>query len=517
VGVEFQFFNGADQSDQTKRMYEWTGGGVGVFDLNGDSYPDLYFTQGTDWPVEESNDSFTDQVFLNLGGKTFRNVTSETGIQENRFSQGVAVGDINSDGFDDLYVANIGVNRLLLNQGDGTFAEAELPFADSWTTSCAIADLDGDHHPDLYDVNYLEGRELFQKVCNDRENGAPRSCNPIYFHSAADRLIHSSTTGEWQDVTDAVGLSTTQGNGLGIVIADLNEDRNLDLFVANDMTANHYWTRELNGRQYEERALEQGLAFNRNGSAEACMGIAVGDWDLDADLDLVVTNYYQESNTGYENQGRGLFTETTRKQGLFTDSLDVLGFGTQFLDADNDGRLDLVIVNGHLDDRTDNGTPFDMPALLYRNLGDTMKREIGGPFFARRLIGRGLAKLDWNRDGQIEFAVSQLHGPACLTINRTNSTNSYLAFKLIGTTSARHPVGTKVTLVTDLREYVQTLTAGDGYQASNEKLILFGLPSEETPLSAEIDWPSGRTDTLQNLEREIHYVLVEGESARALP
>jgi len=493
---DFQYQNGTDSATEGRRIFEYTGGGVGVLDYDLDGWPDLYMTQGgKEGPTVPSTDS--DQLIRNIDGQKYLPVTGNAGIRELSFSQGVSVGDINNDGFPDVYIANFGRNRLWQNNGDGTFAditdEAGLD-GDSWTTSCAIADLNGDGSPELFDVNYLTGENLLTQVCYS--NGVPRVCTPVVFAPAQDHLWENEGDGRFLNATESSGLVKAQGNGLGVLVADFDRDSRLDLFTANDAVANHYWVNSSDGSlKLEESALLSGAAVNSSGRAEACMGIAAGDTDGDGLLDLFVTNFFEESNTLYRQRQPHLFVDETREMSLQEPGYRLLGFGTQFLDADLDGWQDSIVLNGDIDDFSFMGREERMQPLFLRNQqGQSfteLEEGLAGPFFSQKMLGRSVARLDWNRDGKPDFVASILDAPSQLVENKSAIDHHWLAVKLIGIVSSRDAIGTQVTVETGGLTQSQQLTAGDGYQCSNEKIVLFGLSEFSNIDSLTVTWPSG--------------------------
>ena len=514
-GIEFHYVNGSQSASQGPFMYEFTGGGIAVLDYDADGWPDLYFTQGCQWPVGSTPGQHRDRLYRNLGNDTFVDVTKAAGLGDDLFSQGATVGDLNNDGFPDLYVANIGKNNLYLNRGDGTFENISASIQNQttrWTTSCLLADLNGDGFPDLYDVNYLTGKAIFQRVCDGQ------LCHPNEFESAQDQLLLNSGQGTFTDVTNQAGLVTPHGNGLGIVAADFTGTGTLDLFVANDAVANTFFKRrakEENETQlFDETATLMGLAFDRDGAAQACMGVAAGDATGDGLIDLFITNYYRESNTLYQQQ-QGMFVDSTRPAGLREPSFSWLGFGTQFLDADLDGHLDLVVTNGHVDDYSKNNQPFKMPPQFFRNQGQGKFRELGstglGPYFQERYRGRGLARIDWNRDGREDFVVSHLDAAAALLTNQTKNRGNYLAIQLIGTRSSRDAIGSRVTVSSGESKWTAQLTAGDGYQVSNQRQLVFGLGKIERVDQVTVHWISGSTESFTNLGVNRQMRIVEGQ------
>jgi tetratricopeptide (TPR) repeat protein len=532
VGIDFRYENGADDTSPGARIFETTGGGAGVIDYDLDGWPDLYLTQGGKDPGRPSSvsEGLTDRLFRNLNGGRFEDVTVPARLGDRDFSQGVAVGDFDNDGFPDLYVANLGRNRLYLNRGDGTFADItdEAGITGSlWTTSCLMADLNGDGFPDLYDVNYAAGESLLTRVCE--KQGVIRSCSPRAFDAAPDRLWLNRGDGRVRDATAESGIDVPGGYGLGIVALDLDGSGRLGLFVANDEVPNFLFVNKTGPKEpvqltvpaqltesvlFEEHALLAGVALDADGMSQACMGVAAGDADRDGLTDLFVTNFYQESNTLYRQVSRGQFADVTRTARLRDPSFAMLGFGTQFLDADLDGWEDLVVTNGHIDDLTSIGEPYKMPAQFFRNLGRGRFAEVPastlGPFFRENHLGRGLARLDWNRDGRDDFVVSQLREPAGLLTNETPSAGHFLAVQLRGTRSSRDAIGATVEITTGGDHRVMQLTAGDGYHASNERQLRFGLGPVNKVDELKIHWPGGPAQSWKGVSADQVILVIEG-------
>ena len=501
AGLNFTYFNGADPQAGGPRAFEFTGGGVAVNDYDGDGWPDLYFSQGCEWPGSSSRVVHLDRLFRNLGNGRFEDVTESAGVFETSYSQGVTVGDYDCDGFPDLYVANLTSNRLYRNNGDGTFTDATNALGTNpaeWTTSCLMADLNGDALPDIYAVNYLAGDDVFERICR-KSDGRPKSCTPYDFRAAQDRFYLNLGDGRFEDRTDDCGFVTPNGKGLGIVAADFHGQGQLSLFVANDTDGNCYFCNHTDRRGdrpgFREQAVVSGLAFDREGRTQACMGVAAGDANGDGRLDLFVTNYFKESNTLYLQQSDDQFVDASRESDLREASMLMLGFGTQFLDGELDGLPDLIVTNGHVDDFRSDGTPYRMRPQYFQNLGRGKFREVTaeslGPFFQGEYLGRSLVKLDWNRDGRPDFAVSHLDSPAALLTNRTRASGHFLAVQLRGVVSSRDAIGTSVRLRVGGQTFVQQLTAGDGYQASNQRQLIFGLGTNDAVDEILIQWPSG--------------------------
>lgn len=517
-GLRFTYFNADDPSVVGTRMYEFSGGGIGVLDYDADGLPDLYLTQGCAWPPTTESTVHRDRLFRNLGDGGYRDVTDETGLGDGWFSQGVAIGDLNNDGYPDIYVANIGRNRLYHNSGDGTFHEitdhAGLS-GEQWTTSCLLADLNGDQFPDIYDVNYLKGDDLFDRLC--LLDGHKRACAPSVFSAERDRIHLSQSAGQFREVAGAIAASLDPPRaGLGIVAADIDESGRLSLFVANDVVANAFLVNETAAGgelALRENALLAGLAFDRDGRAQACMGVAAEDIDGNGLLDFFVTNYYEEANSLYLQTAPGVFVESSRTAELYDASFRQLGFGTQFLDGDLDGWADLVVANGHLDDFEYLNIPFRMKPQFFPNQGDggfqNSPQPTTGNYFARELLGRSVATLDWNCDGRPDFAVSHLETPAALLTNETERTGHWLKLRLQAVLSARDAIGTTVTVQCGERVWTRQLTAGSGYQASNERMLLFGLDDCEQIDQLVVRWPSGTRQTFDDIAPDRELTIIE--------
>ena len=500
VGINFTFHESPDLQSEGRRMFEMTGGGVAVLDYDQDGWPDLYFTQGAQSVVSRATGSLLDQLYRNQGGQSFTNVTDGTRIRETSFSQGATAGDFNNDGFPDLYVANIGANRLFENLGDGTLIEVGLPADSQWTTSCAIADLNQDSIPDLYDVNYLQGKDIWDKICPTPHG--PRICTPYAFEAAPDRLCLGNGDGTFRDVTATAEISPPCGKGLGVLIGPFDETRGVGIFLANDTAANSLYFNESSPGQpprFRDTATLAGVAFGDAGQPQACMGVAAADFDGNGLLDLHVTNYANESNALYISSSGGVFEDHSREGGLRVPSLPMLGFGTQAIDVDLDGDMDLVVTNGDIDDFTKEGRSLRMRPQVYLNSSCTFSEVISADpadYFSAGSAhrGRGLAKLDWNGDGREDFAVSHLDAPVSLVTNRTGASPRMINIRLIGTISSRDAIGAVVTLkgVRPLEQNrVAFVTAGDGYQAKNESKVRFAMSADVHTIELKINWPSG--------------------------
>jgi thioredoxin-like negative regulator of GroEL len=521
AGIQFTYFSGPARRNRAHYIFETTGGGVAALDFDGDTWPDLYFTQGCHWPPTDEQGEHRDRLYRNLADGRAADVTALAGLGDEQFSQGIGAGDFNNDGFSDLYLANIGPNRLYQNNGDGTFTDVSDSAGirgDHWTTSCLIADLNGDSWPDLYDVNYCAGSEVFTLLCPRK--GEARSCSPRAFDAAPDQVYLNRGNGTFEDVSESSGILAPNGYGLGIVAGDFEGAGRLNVFVANDGTANFYFVNQTDPRngklKFVEQALVAGLAFDADGFAQACMGVAAGDADGNGLVDLYVSNFYNESDTLYLQQPGGIFVDMTRQAGLREPSYAPLGFGTQFLDGDLDGWPDLVLTNGHVDDLRAIGEPYEMSPQYFQNVGGGRFAELPasslGTFFEGKYRGRGLARLDWNRDGKEDFVVSHIGSPSALVVNRTEGTGHFLALQFRGVISSRDAIGIIVQATAGGRTWTSQLTAGDGYQASNERRLVFGLGEVTSVEKLHVRWLSGTEQTFRDVSADADLLLIEGRN-----
>lgn len=520
IGLTPSYYGGFDDFESGLWVYQGFGGGVGVLDFDSDDQPDLILTQASKWGTTKSLPREQQDLLYRSCHGTFQQVNGLAFDPEREFGQGVAVGDVNRDGFDDIYVANIGPNRLLMNNGDGTFEAVAMPSSTTesseWTTSCMLADLDGDGLDEIYDVQYVSGPEPFEKVCRSGSQQLVRSCLPSLFDAASDRLLRNLGNDSFDDQSQSSGLASQQGRGLGIVATNLDGIPGLELFVSNDMTANHYLQVGHKATTFTIRDLAElkGLARNGQGQLEACMGIAAEDFSGDGLTDLLVTNFFEETNTFYEALPGGFFRDQTAVVGLGTSSRKKLGFGTQAMDFDLDGDLDLLIANGHVDNYTHMNAPWKMNVDLMENIGNGQFRRRPdsdcGTYGEIPTLGRSVARLDWNRDGLPDAAITHLdRGPALLT-NRTERKGNFVTFKLVGTQSNRPGVGTIVNArFNDSKTTVQQ-NAGDGYYCSNERSITIGVGDAKILTEVEVCWPSGKLVTYADVQVGARYVVVEG-------
>jgi tetratricopeptide (TPR) repeat protein len=519
VGIDFKYENGTTATTGLVHILQATGGGVGVVDIDQDGWQDLYFIQSEPYPIDAGQTEYANRLYRNLGNGKFQDISVSSGLDDPKYGQGISVGDYNCDGFPDLYVANFGGNRLYQNMGDGCFidvTEQAGVAGDHWTTSCFITDLDGDALPEIYATNYALKKEVLEREC--QSNGHPITCPPTILTAEQDQLYHNLGDGRFENVTQQSGVVAIDGKGLGVVAADFEHRGRLNVFVANDTSANFYFRNETPGPgsplAFKEQAIMSGLGFDEVGNQQACMGVAAGDANVDGLLDLFVTNFYGESNGLYVQTPDNMFMFSTRKANLRNSGFHMLGFGTQFIDGELDGLPDLIITNGHVDHAMSHGNPDRMPPQYLRNAGKgrfvELEPEGLGPYFQSHYFGRTLAVLDWNRDGRPDVCISHLDAPAALLTNNTQEIGNYLALQLRGTVSNRDAIGAVVTVVAGEHQWVRQLMGGNGYMVSNHRQLLFGLGEAETVTRLTIRWPAGDEQVFEQLSPNQEYLVIEG-------
>jgi len=519
AGLHFKFDNGETALQQ---IPETMSGGVGLLDYDCDGWLDVYCVQGGSFPPDPARPSGGDRLFHNRRDGTFEDVSESTGIAgfPRGYGHGVAVGDYDNDGRPDLFVTRWRAYALYRNRGDGTFQDvtttAGLGGDRDWPTSAAFADLDGDGDLDLYVCHYLKWDALNPKICRDPETQAYTSCSPLAFPALPDHVFRNDG-GHFVDVTATSGIADQEGRGLGVVAADLDSDGKVDLFVTNDQSAN-YLFRNQGGFHFAEMGCEAGVAANAGGGYQAGMGVACGDVDGDGRPDLAVTNFYGESTSLFQNLGAGRFNDRTTASGLAMPSRHLLGFGASFLDADNDGYLDLLTANGHLSQLP--GTSYKMPVQLLLGNGGRfhdVTANAGQAMMVPR-IGRGLAIGDMDNDGRIDAVVIDHKAPLVYLHNRTEGGSHFVVFRLEGTRSPRDATGVRVVVTAGGKRRFGWRLGGGSYQSASDARLHFGLGQAKGIETIEVAWPSGLVQQFGSLAADRGYLLREGEpAARPLP
>jgi hypothetical protein len=513
AGISFRHDHGGSGR---RYIVEIAGGGVLAFDYDADELPDLFYINGS--PLPGTNGTRRgNALYRNLGDGTFVDVTERAGISGEGYGMGGAASDLDNDGDIDVLMTAFGEDQLYINNGDGTFRVGrERGVADErWSSSATFFELDRDGFLDLYVANYLDFTFATHRECVSPTAGLPAYCHPQEYGGVADVLYRNRGDGTFEDVSSATEVAgLTEGKGLGVVALDFDDDGDSDLYVANDTTRNYLYRNDGGGR-LTEVGVEAGVAYNEQGLAEAGMGVDAADVDRDGRLDLVVTNFDFENNTLYRNVGGGFFFDATSAFGLGAVSLTELGFGCDFLDLDNDGWQDLVVVNGHILDNIaeiQSNLSFAQPGQVFRNENGRFRdlTASSGTAIGRPRVGRGLASLDFDRDGDLDLAISSRGGAAELLRNDGENAGGFIGLRLVGVASNRDGVGARLTLELEGRPWVDELRAGSSYLAQNEMTLYVGLGSAAKGGGLSLRWPSGRVEEIETLEAGRWYVVKEG-------
>jgi hypothetical protein len=529
-GLDFERF---DDMRGQRRLLEVNGGGAALFDFDRDGWLDVFLTNGCAVPEKPDDRASPGALFRNLGAQQFERVSNESRLVQFGYTFGCAVGDYDADGFDDLYVTAFGRNTLWKNNGDGTFDDVTAvagTAVPAWSSSAAFADVNGDGNLDLYVANYVVDSAESPRLCpHPKSPDGYTSCTPALFEGVDDVLLLGDGEGGFRDVTAAAGLSGLYGKALGVAISDLDGDGRPEIYVANDGEANFLFvpldetadeTVDAASRsdafwiKFEEQALPGNIALNESGYAQASMGIAVGDYDANGTTDLFLTHFFGDTNTLYVNRGGLLFDDATRSSALGPTSRRTLGFGTIFLDTDNNGWLDLFVANGHVDDRTwmPDDEPYRMRPQLYRNERNGSFVDVsdwGGAYFLKKWVGRGAAAGDLDRDGKIDVVISHQLAPSVALHNETETNNNALVLQLVGTESNRNGYGARVELVDPEVTVVRELIGGGSFQSASAPEIHIGIGAKPGA-TIRIHWPSGRVETHASTSPGV-WVAIEGQ------
>jgi hypothetical protein len=515
VGVSFTNTNGASPD---KYLVETMGSGGVLFDYDDDGLVDLFLVDGGSIADATVNARARHRLYRNVGKGAFKDVTEASGISHREYGMGACAGDVDNDGRVDLYITNYGANELYRNGGRGTFTDVTRTAnvgAPGWSTSCAFFDMDGDGDLDLFVTNYLDAPKSNNRFCGDAQKRIRVYCHPLVYPSVPNVLYRNDGKGVFTDVTSAAGLSKYLGNGLGVAVADYDDDGRPDVFVANDTVPNFLFHNEGGGR-FTEVGLLAGVAVARDGKPRAGMGTEFADYDGDGKLDLVVTNHEFESTSLFHNDGRGTFVDVTLDAGISSPTLPFVGFGVAFLDADSDADLDLSIVNGHVIDNTAMFRAGSMHAqrkLLFQNTNGRRFAEIGrqsGPGFARDDVGRALLTGDIDNDGDIDVVVTNNGGAAEVLRNGGTGRNS-IEIRLVGSRSNRDGLGSRITVTAGGRTQVREVKSGSSYLGQNDLRVHVGLGEATRVDRIDLRWPAGTMETISGVPANQIVTITEGK------
>ncbi len=511
LGVHFQ---GKASHTSYKYLMETMGSGVALFDYDNDGRLDLFLVNGAPLASptakgtipQKSGPAYWNRLYHQKTDGTFEDTTEKAGLQGIGYGMGVAVGDFDNDGYEDLYVTAYGGNRLYHNNGNGTFTDvtaASGTGGSGWSTSAAWMDIDNDGRLDLVVLRYLKF-DFDDIFCGEHRDGYRAYCHPDTFQPVTPLVFHNDGKGRFTEVSAKVGIDKP-GKGLGISLADYDRDGHLDVFVANDSMLEFLYRNKGNGT-FEETALPAEVAVDGDGRTFAGMGVDFADYNNDGLPDLVITDLANQKYALYQNNGDGSFTYSSYTAGLAGATLLHSGWGTRFFDYDNDGLKDLIVAQGHDIDNIQLSFPqlrYKEPVLLLHNTGhgfvDVSARS--GTVFEQAWVGRGVALGDIDNDGREDVVVSTNDGPAYILHNNTATSNHWLTLALTGHTSNRDGIGAEVKITAGGKSQWATVSTASSYLSASDKRVHFGLGSASTA-DVEIHWPSGIRQTLKDVKAD---------------
>ena len=508
-------FRHENSATPSKFLLETMGGGVAVFDYNGDERLDVFFTNGArltsdmkeSGPLSKAEPRYWNRLFRQNADGTFTDVTESAGVSgasQGGYTMGAAVGDFDNDGDNDLYVTAYSGNTLYRNEGKGVFTDVTRQAGvrgSGWSSSAGWLDYDNDGDLDLFVARYIVWDLSSRIVCGEQRPGGRAYCHPDNYKAVSNLLFRNNGDATFSDVSQEAGIAKSAGKGLGVALADYDDDGWIDVYVANDSVQSFLFRNRADGT-FSEEALLAGVGFNENGNTFAGMGVDFSDYDNDGKPDVLITDLSDEMYAVYRNAGDGTFLYSTVESGVGRATLKFSGWGLRLVDLDLDGWKDAFVAQGHVLDTIERTNPhlkFRQPPLVLRNTGKGFNDvgQTAGPAFARAWSGRGAGFGDLDNDGDTDVVVSNCGQPAYVLRNDAAGSN-WLGLKLIGSRSNRSAIGARVKLVSSLGESQwATVTSAGSYLSSHDRRITFGLGSAK-PVRVEIRWPSGRTQMLTN-------------------
>jgi hypothetical protein len=518
AGIHFVHNNAAFGK---KYLPETMGPGCAFIDYDGDGYPDILLVNGEDWPGHAKAPS-TLKLYHNNQNGTFTDVTAKAGLAIAIFGMGVAVGDYDNDGHDDIFVTALGQSHLFHNNGNGTFTDvtraAGMWGPNEFSTSAAWVDYDRDGKLDLVVANYVQWSQPNDIYCT--LDGTHKSyCTPESYKGTSVRLWHNLGGGKFEDATQKAGMSDPTSKSLGLAILDYNNDGWPDIVVANDTQPNKLYLNKQNGT-FEEKAVAAGIAFSEDGVARAGMGVDAADYDRSGHASLMITNFANQMLSLYHNEGNGLFVDEAPRSEVGRNTLVTLGFGCFFFDYDNDGWPDILVADGHIEneiERVQKRVAYAEPPHLFRNLGGGKFQEVTaqvGSSFASPKVARGAAYADIDNDGALDVLMTTNGGRAWLFHNE-GGTNHSLRVKLVGTKSNRDGIGAVVRVASGGAKQWHMLRSGSSYLSQSELVLTFGLGDATKADTVEVQWPSGQVEKLSGLAADQTVTIEEGKGVVA--
>ena len=500
---------------------ETLGAGAAWFDYDQDGDIDIYFVNGADLPGMKSDVPPVNALYRNNGDATFTDVTHDAGVGDLGYGFSCTAGDYDNNGFPDLYIANFGANVLYRNNGDGTFTDVttQAGVGDSlWGASAAFADYDNDGNLDLFVANYVQLDIEKNPECGTI--GVRTHCGPGAFMGTASVLYRNVGDGTFTDVTEEAGVWNPNGKGMGVIWCDYDNDTDIDLFVANDKVEDWLYRNEGDGT-FKDVGLTSGVALNEMGAAYSSMAPIFGDIDNNGWFDLVITNFQDEPNSVYYNDGDGFFSDMTYRSGIGGPTLTRLAWGADFADLDNDGWVDLFVAAGHLEENVhllNPTTTYPQQNQLFWNRGDRTFDDVSessGDGLQLNKVSRGAAFGDYDNDGDIDILITNSYQTPDLLRNDTVNKNNWLVFATVGTQSNRSGIGTRITVSAGGSKYMREVKSGGSYPSHSDMRLHFGLgESAVVAERVEIRWPSGLIEHYEDVETDQFLIATEGEGLR---
>jgi hypothetical protein len=519
LGINWRHTNGASSE---KYLIETMGGGGGFLDYNRDGRLDIFLVQSGCTKASLNCTPGKNALYRQSADGTFTDVAGQAGVaQSGIYGMGIAVGDFDNDGYPDIYVTGFPHNALYHNNRDGTFTDVTQKAgvaSAGWSSGAAFFDYNKDGLPDLYVGRYMDWDYSRNPACGANLPARRSYCHPDQFPCISSKLFRNNGDGTFTDVSESAGIAKSCGKALGVVVFDFNRDGWNDLYVTNDTMPNFLF-RNMGDGTFKEVALQSEVALGFSGKPQSGMGVDAADFDGDGLPDLFVTNIDFEPNDLFRNEGDETFTDVTVAQSLGSVAYLTSGFGTRFLDYDNAGKLDLVVLNGHvLDDiaQLHQGVSYAERPFLLENTGARFE-EVGaqhGEAFKKIYVGRALATGDFNNDGALDMLWVTNGGAPVLLRNDGGNRNSWIGFSLAGTTSGKDAVAAIVTVVAGGKRQVRDVVGGASYMAAHDPRLLFGLGSAASVKSVDVRWPSGASSHLENLDARHYYTIEEPQPAK---
>jgi len=505
-------------SPEKKYLVESMSGGVAMFDYDNDGWMDIYFVNSLSVDLAKSGGKSKSILYHNNGDGTFTDVTDKAGIGDVGWGMGAAVGDYNNDGFDDLYVTCLNGNHLYKNNGDGTFTDVTKTAGVSdgrWSAGAAFVDYDNDGKLDLFVANYVEydlnHLPEFGKDKTCLYKGIAVQCGPRGMKGSGDSLFHNNGDGTFTEVSKKAGVSDPHGCfGMGVYCSDFDDDGLVDIYVANDSTPNFLYHNNGNGT-FKDISFISGTALNADGAEQGSMGVAIGDYDHDGRLDIFITNFVDDYDTLYHNDGRNFFTDVSYKANVAAVSMPLVRWGTKFFDYDNDGWVDLFVACGQVYPQLEH---YRQRKLLHHNNRNGTFTEVaaqcGAPLMEER-AGRGVAFGDIDNDGDIDMVINDLDGPPQVLRNDGGNANNSILIRTIGEKSNRDGIAAKVKVVSGDLTQIDEVRSGGSYISQNDMRLHFGFEKRTKIDLIEIRWPSGAIDKVTNASVNKILTIKEGK------